>query len=265
MTEAEEAAPDPPGETMTRDVWHERFGDGISSEETFGGLAVGVPPELWLEALEFARDELACGYFDWLTGVDELEDGFAIVVHVYSLERRHHLLLRTRVPRTEPRLPSATGVYRGAAWHERETFEMFGVVFDGHPDLKPLLLPDGFEGHPLRKEFVLAARVAKPWPGAKEPGESGHGAPSRRRVRPPGVPEEGPWAAAAERRRAEARGPDERSPQAPISNTQTTQATKRAKDPEPPEGAQAPQDAKGGKGAGGSEGAEGAGGRGLDA
>ncbi|WP_256862315.1 NADH-quinone oxidoreductase subunit C [Microbispora sp. GKU 823] len=69
---------------------------------------------------------------------------------------------------------------------------MFGVVFDGHPDLRPLLLPDGFEGHPLRKDFVLAARVAKAWPGAKEPGESDHGSPSRRRMLPPGVPPD--WA-----------------------------------------------------------------------
>ena len=83
---------------------------------------------------------------------------------------------------------SAVGVYRGANWHERETYEMFGVVFEGHPDLRPLPLPDGFEGHPLRKDFVLAARVAKVWPGAKEPGESGHGAPSRRKMAPPGVP-----------------------------------------------------------------------------
>jgi NADH-quinone oxidoreductase subunit C len=67
---------------------------------------------------------------------------------------------------------------------------MFGILFEGHPNLVPLLLPDGFQGHPLRKDFVLAARVAKPWPGAKEPGESGQGAPSRRRVRPPGVPED---------------------------------------------------------------------------
>ena len=72
---------------------------------------------------------------------------------------------------------------------------MFGVVFDGHPNPLPLLFPDGFEGHPLRKEFVLAARVAKPWPGAKEPGESCEGAPSRRRMLPPGVPQD--WGPAA--------------------------------------------------------------------
>ncbi len=71
-----------------------------------------------------------------------------------------------------PSLATATGVFRGAAWHERETHEMFGIDFPGHPHLVPLLLSDGFEGHPLRKDFVLAARVAKPWPGAKEPGES---------------------------------------------------------------------------------------------
>lgn len=176
-------------------AWTGRFGAEITTEETFGGLAVGVPPEHWVAALTFARDELDCAFFDWLTGVDEMEEGFAVVAHVYSLERRHHQLVRTRVTRTDPVLPTATGVYRGAAWHERETFEMFGVVFEGHPHLVPLLLPDGFEGHPLRKDFVLAARVAKPWPGAKEPGESGHGAPSRRRVRPPGVPEDwGPHA-----------------------------------------------------------------------
>jgi len=114
------------------------------------------------------------------------------VAHVYHLVERRHLLVRTRVPRVDPVLPSAVGIYRGANWHERETYEMFGVIFEGHPNLVPLLLPDGFEGHPLRKDFVLAARVAKVWPGAKEPGESGGGAPSRRKMAPPGVPAD--WA-----------------------------------------------------------------------
>ena len=92
-------------------------------------------------------------------------------------------------------MPSLTGIFRGAAWHERETHEMFGIDFDGFDDgtglgLRPLLLPDGFEGTPLRKSFVLAARASKAWPGAKEPGE-GHDsarAPGRRRVQAPGVP-----------------------------------------------------------------------------
>ena len=97
--------------------------------------------------------------------------------------------LRTRVPRADPRLGSLIEVFPGAGWHERETYEMFGVEFDGHPHLVPLLLPDGFTGHPLRKDFVLAARVAKEWPGAKEPGESHTGA-TRRRMRPPGVPDD---------------------------------------------------------------------------
>ena len=155
----------------------------------------------WADLLTFARDDLGCVFFDWLTGVDEPPGGFAVVAHVFDPERHAHLLLRTRVPRADPRLPSVTGVYRGADWHERETFEMFGVVFEGHPHLVPLLLPDGFEGHPLRKDFVLAARVAKPWPGAKEPGESGQGSPSRRKTLPPGVPTDwGPPAAPSSRR-----------------------------------------------------------------
>jgi NADH-quinone oxidoreductase subunit C len=103
--------------------------------------------------------------------------------------------LRTRVQAQDPVLATATTVFRGARWHERETYEMFCVTFAGHEGLRPLLLPDGFEGRPLRKNFVLAARAAKPWPGAKEPGESDHqaAAPSRRRTRPPGVPEPEQW------------------------------------------------------------------------
>jgi NADH-quinone oxidoreductase subunit C len=191
-----------------------------------------VPVEQWIAALTAARDELGATFLDWLTGVDELENGYTIAAFVCApadavspgdavkstgalkstgtvtstgtvpndepsgarLRRGQGLLVKTRVPRDQAELPSATTVYRGANWHERETFEMFGVVFTGHPDLKPLLLPDGFEGHPLRKDFILASRVAKAWPGAKEPGESDHdrrASPGRRRMLPPGVPGEG--------------------------------------------------------------------------
>lgn len=166
----------------------DRFGERARVTESYGDTTVDVEPADWIELLTFARDDLGCAFFDWLTGVDDPPTGFQVVAHVYNPGSGLRLLLRTSVPRDEPRLPTAVGVYRGANWHERETYEMFGVVFDGHPHLVPLLLPDGFEGHPLRKDFVLAARVAKAWPGAKEPGESGHGAPSRRRTLPPGVP-----------------------------------------------------------------------------
>lgn len=138
-------------------------------------------------------------YFDWLSAVDEHPSGFRLVLHVARLEPLDHLLLVTYLDRERPALASIANVFAGAAWHERETHEMFGISFRsaGQPlALDPLLLPDGFEGHPLRKEFVLAPRVAKPWPGAKEPGESdadSSHSPSRRRVRPPGVPEPGEW------------------------------------------------------------------------
>ncbi len=134
-------------------------------------VTVTVPAGRWLALLTLARDQLGCDFFDWLSGVDEAAAGVAVLAHVYSLAGRHHLLLRTVLAGDQPRLPTATGVYRGAAWHERETGEMFGVIFDGHPGPGPLLLPDGFEGHPLRKDFPLAARAAQEWPGAREPGE----------------------------------------------------------------------------------------------
>jgi NADH-quinone oxidoreductase subunit C len=154
-------------------------------------ITVTVPPQAWVAALACARDELDCDFFDWLTGVDELDAGVAVLVHVYSLAGRHHLVLRTLLA-GEPRLPTATGVYRGAAWHERETHEMFGVVFEGHPRLDPLLLPDGFGQVPLRKNFVLAARRDRDWPGAKEPGEQ---EATRGRRRPPPPPIHDGWPA----------------------------------------------------------------------
>ncbi|HUY51548.1 MAG TPA: NADH-quinone oxidoreductase subunit C [Streptosporangiaceae bacterium] len=163
--------------------------DAVECEVSQATVTVTVPAAGWLAALAFARDELGCDFFDWLTAVDELDDGLAVVAHLYSLTGRHHLLLRTMLGGREPRLPTATGSYRGAAWHEREACEMFGVVFEGHPRLDPLLLPEGFEGHPLRKDFVLAARAAQEWPGAKEPGEREGVARGRRRSPQPGVPE----------------------------------------------------------------------------
>jgi NADH-quinone oxidoreductase subunit C len=180
-----------------RAAYADDFEETATLEDGFGPLAVDVPVEGWVEALVLARDGLECAFFDFLTAVDELEEGFRVVCHVAAHRPRgvDHLVVRTLVPREAPALPSVAHVYAGARWHERETAEMFGVSFTdgdgGRLELDGLLLPEGFEGHPLRKDFVLASRVAKPWPGAKEPGESEHDtAPSRRRMRPPGVPDD---------------------------------------------------------------------------
>ncbi|MEU4262439.1 NADH-quinone oxidoreductase subunit C [Streptomyces argenteolus] len=170
------------------------FGADATATYAYDLLTVDVPAAAWTGALETARDALGCSYFDWLSAVDE-GTAFRVCAHVAALGDGtvRRLLVRTTVPHETPGLPSAVGVYAGAAWHERETYEMFGIGFEGHPHLAPLLLPEGFEGHPLRKDFVLAARVAKAWPGAKEPGESEHGGPKRRTMLPPGVPDPNEW------------------------------------------------------------------------
>ncbi|MEU6011169.1 NADH-quinone oxidoreductase subunit C [Streptomyces sp. NPDC047453] len=169
------------------------FGTGATAEESYEVLTVDVPPDTWISALLTARDELGCTYFDWLSAVDEPGTGFRVSAHVVALAPVRRLLVRTTVPHEAPVLPTAVDVYAGAAWHERETHEMFGVSFQDHPGLDHLLLPETFEGHPLRKDFVLAARVAKAWPGAKEPGDSDHGGPKRRQMLPPGVPDPNEW------------------------------------------------------------------------
>jgi NADH:ubiquinone oxidoreductase subunit C len=168
--------------------------------ESFGPEAIDVPADAWVATHEVLRDAVGLTFFDFLTASDELTDGFRVVTHLADFwggAHVEHLLVRTLIPRDKPVLPTLSELYAGANWHERETYEMFGITFEDHPNLLPLLLPDGFEGNPLRKEFVLASRVAKPWPGAKEPGESdhapSHGAPSRRRTLPPGVPDPETW------------------------------------------------------------------------
>uniref|UniRef100_UPI0011B050B6 NADH-quinone oxidoreductase subunit C n=1 Tax=Streptomyces sp. SM10 TaxID=565556 RepID=UPI0011B050B6 len=177
------------------DAVTEVFGADATAAHAYDLLTVDVPAAGWTAALETARDELGCTYFDWLSAVDEPGTGFRVCAHVVALGEGtvRRLLLRTTVPHAAATLPTAIGVYAGAAWHERETHEMFGIVFEDHPHLVPLLLPEAFEGHPLRKDFVLAARVAKAWPGAKEPGESEHGGPKRRTMLPPGVPDPNEW------------------------------------------------------------------------
>ena len=191
VTAGEEAAADAPAaepEPVVEPVvgWlpspaSEIFGTGASAELAYDLLTVDVPADSWLTALTAARDDLGCTYFDWLSAVDEPATGFRICAHLADVSHPgavRRLIVRTTVPHDAAALPTAVGVFAGAGWHERETHEMFGVDFTGHPHLVPLLLPENFEGHPLRKDFVLAARVVKAWPGAKEPGSPSTAAPS---------------------------------------------------------------------------------------
>jgi NADH-quinone oxidoreductase subunit C len=190
--------------TGERAVTGEGVVTSVSAGDRWARATVDVPAGLWRTALRLARDELGCDFFDWLTAVDELDQGYAVVAHVWSTAGRYGVIIRTRVPGQEPAVESIVGLYPGAAWHERETHEMFGIDFPGHPDLAALLLPVEFEGHPLRKAFVLASRVAKQWPGAAEPGESAAQSAQRRRpLRPPGVPGPGEWGDGREGRMGE--------------------------------------------------------------
>jgi NADH-quinone oxidoreductase subunit C len=156
-----------------RDHLAAEFGDALEPEVSFGLLTVTVAAGDYRRVAEFVRNdrEVSCNFFDFLCGVDEEAAGIAVVLHVYSTSHHHHVQVRSVVPRDGGVLPSVHDLWAGADWHERETAELFGVAFDGHPHLAKLLLPEEFEGHPLRKEFALLAREAKPWPGAKEPGE----------------------------------------------------------------------------------------------
>jgi len=164
-----------------------------------------VPFGEWSSSVLTLREE-GYAFFDFLTAVDETDaeadPGFDVVCHLIDPSEPGTLrsvLLRTRATDGVP-VPSLTALFAGAAWHERETHEMFGIDFEGFHDgtelgLRPLLLPDGFEGTPLRKSFVLASRASKAWPGGKEPGEGAEGAagapekPGRRKVQAPGVPD----------------------------------------------------------------------------
>jgi NADH-quinone oxidoreductase subunit C len=157
-----------------------------SVSEEFGSTVVDVPRGAWAGALARLRDACGLDWFDWLSAVDELDrpvPGIRLVCRAQSAHDHRGVLVRTLLPAGDLRAPTAAGVWAGAAWHERETAEMFGVSFDGAASSDPLLLPAGFAGHPLRKDFGLSARAERPWPGAIEPGSS---TPGRRR--PPGLP-----------------------------------------------------------------------------
>ena len=159
----------PPSTEVLEDVQTEiraRLGDAaLEVTDNRGQLIVRVAAERRPDALAVLKT-LGFDFYSFCCGVDwPDENKFEVFDHVYSVDRNVRVTVKCDVPHDEPRLPTAVNVYAGADWHERETWELFGIVFAGHPRLRRLLLPDWQEGFPMRKDYVLRARVEKPWPG----------------------------------------------------------------------------------------------------
>jgi NADH-quinone oxidoreductase subunit C len=153
---------------------------GLRYTADHGTLHIYVDPDNWATAAATARDDAGLDFFSWLSAVDwakevavgepvddvdNLQERFEVLCRLSSSTTSDAVILATALEKDNPSLHSLTSVYAGAAWHERETAEMFGIDFPGHPNLIKLYLPQEFEGHPLRKSFALGAREVKPWPG----------------------------------------------------------------------------------------------------
>jgi NADH-quinone oxidoreductase subunit C len=145
-----------------------------------------VPVSDWRSELAGLREE-GLVYLDLLAALDR-GDEREVVVHLVDPASGRRVLATTRVPAAEPALASLAGVFPAAAWHEREAMELVGLVFDGHPDPRPLLLRERPERPPLLVSTPLVERLATTWPGAADSGDS---ARKRRPTRPPGV--RGEW------------------------------------------------------------------------
>ncbi len=146
------------------DALTRRFGSALGelSEEP-GTLRATVARDSLLDVCRFCRadGELRCDYLACLSGVDG-EATVEVVYHLYSLSRRHMVVLRASAPKDDCWLPSVAEIWKAANWHERETAEMLGITFRGHPDPRPLLLPPGWRGHPLRKDYVPEPDYTRP-------------------------------------------------------------------------------------------------------
>ena len=122
--------------------------------------AVNVPAGEALAVLKYLRDEFAFDFLADLTAIDWAEGvspRFTVVYHLYSTSQHNYIRVAANCPDdAAPAMPSVVSLWGGANWHEREAFDMFGITFTGHPDLRRILMWDGYPYHPLRKEFPLA-------------------------------------------------------------------------------------------------------------
>ena len=162
------------------DLWlrvrAENWSDAVRTARAAGFLYFGflsaidwdIAPEGRYEDTEFdeglTEEDEQPVELDASSGYAGGDSRFQLLAQLYSLERQLGLLLKADVG-DDMTVDTIRDIFPGADWHERETHEMFGITFQGHPTLQPLYLPTEFEGHPLRKDFPLLARHVKPWPG----------------------------------------------------------------------------------------------------
>ena len=118
-------------------------------------ITVTLPSEQWAAFAAFAKHTLECQFFSFLSAVDWKEEGLEIIAWIENPETRLCVLMKTRLGVGGATCPSLVPVFRGANWMERECFDMFGVVFEGHPDLRRILLGDDWVGHPLLKSYAV--------------------------------------------------------------------------------------------------------------
>jgi NADH-quinone oxidoreductase subunit C len=148
----------------------ERFGDRISDAHvSFGELTVIIDKDCVLPVTEALRDEPELAFEECIDvcGVDYSEYGngdwegprFAVVYHLLSISNNHRLRLKVFLDGEPPIIDSVVSIWASANWFEREAFDLFGIVFDGHPDLRRILTDYGFVGHPFRKDFPLIGQV----------------------------------------------------------------------------------------------------------
>lgn len=137
-----------------------------------GEVSLIVPRDELTDALAWLRDEpgLSLGFLSCISVTDWLaaDPRFWVSYELRSMTRYHRLRVKVGLPEADPHVPSVVAMYPGANWHEREQYDLYGVVFDGHPDLTRILLPDDWEGHPLRKDEELGG-VSTRFEGALVP------------------------------------------------------------------------------------------------
>jgi NADH-quinone oxidoreductase subunit C len=142
---------------VTRDQAAGLIGEQFAAAQVQGDspFVVTVPVEQWQPFAQFAKNTLGCRFFSFSTAVDWKEQGLELVTRVDNVDDGIGVLMKTRLGTGVSTAPSLVPVYRGADWMERECYDMFGIRFEGHPDLRRILLGDDWEGHPLLKSYAV--------------------------------------------------------------------------------------------------------------